>query len=386
MPRDAPRASEPRDDLVEVRDLVVRHGWNATAYQILNPGMERWFSARRDAVVGYVTHGGYRVVAGSPVCAASRLAEVIEEFESDTHARGLWSCYFAADERVAEELAQRGPFDRILLGAQPVWNPHDWPDILRRKASLRAQLNRARNKQVTASRWSRQQAEDHPELLRCLEEWLETRGLPPLHFLVEPETLGRLYDRRVYVAVQDAADPAVEMQGIPTVRGFLVASPIPKRDGWLIEQIIRGRGAPNGTSELLLDAAWRDLADSGAKYVTLGLSPLSSRSDVEFLHHRVWLRLALGWVRAHGRRFYDFDGLDAFKAKFLPERWEPIWAITSERRVGLGTLWAISGAFGRMSPPKLLLLALWRGLVKEIRWLRDRFARVFESVRAAIRP
>ena len=326
----------------------------------------------RPAAIGWV--------AGSPVCRPSRLKDVLEEFEDDTHARGLWSCYFAADERVAQELAQRGPFDRILLGAQPVWDPHDWPDILERKASLRAQLNRAHNKDVSAARWSRQRAEDHPDLHRCLEDWLETRGLPPLHFLVEPETLGRLYDRRVYVAVQPSGRPnAAEI-----VRGFLVASPIPQRNGWLIEQIIRGRGAPNGTSELLLDAAWRDLAESGAEYVTLGLSPLSRRTDVEFSHHRAWLRFALGWVRAHGRRFYDFDGLDAFKAKFLPQRWEPIWAITSERRVGLGTLWAISGAFGQMSPPKLLTLALWRGLVKEIRWLRAgfrRFAKADPSLR-----
>lgn len=365
--RPAVGGMELRGDLGEVRELVVRHGWNATAYQILNPGIERWFSTRRDAVVGYVTYGGYRVVAGGPVCAASRLGAVLEEFEDDTHARGLWSCYFAADERVADELAQRGPFDRILLGAQPVWDPNEWPQILERKASLRAQLSRARNKDVSASRWPRHQAEDHPELHRCLDDWLETRGLPPLHFLVEPETLGRLYDRRVYVAVQGERR---------TVLGFLVASPIPQRDGWLIEQIIRGRGATNGTSELLLDAAWRDLADTGARYVTLGLSPLSQRCDISYPHQRIWLRFVLGWVRAHGRRFYDFDGLDAFKAKFLPARWEPIWAITSERSVGPATLWAISGAFGRMSPPRLLVVALWRGLVKEIRWLGGRLGRL----------
>jgi phosphatidylglycerol lysyltransferase len=355
---------ERRDDLAEVRELVVSYGWNATAYQILNPGMERWFSAARDAVVGFVTYGGYRVVAGSPVCAHERLGAVIEEFEKDTYQQGLRSCYFAADERLAQELAQRGPLDRILLGAQPVWDPHDWPGILRGKASLRAQLNRARNKGVSAERWDRERAEAQPSLHRCLEEWLETRGLPPLHFLVEPETLGRLFDRRIYVAVQDGAGA-----GGRQVRGFLVASPIPLRGGWLIEQIIRGRDAPNGTSELLLDAAWRDLAASGSRYVTLGLSPLSQRSGIEFRVPQAWLRLVLGWVRAHGRRFYDFDGLDAFKAKFLPSSWEPIWAITSERRVGLGTLWAISGAFGSMSPPRLLLLALWRGVVKELRWL-----------------
>ena len=345
------------------------HGWNATAYQILNPGIERWFSAQGDAVVGFVTSAGYRVVAGSPVCAPERLAEVVDELEADTRVRGLSTCYFAADERLARRLERRGPLDRILLGAQPIWNPAGWPTILEHKASLRAQLNRARNKGLRIERWDAQAA-DHPELHRCLEEWLGTRGLPPLHFLVEPETLGRLYERRVFVALLDA-----------TVLGFLVASPIPARRGWLIEQNIRGHQAPNGTTELLIDAAWRDAAQLGADFVTLGLSPLSRRAEVVEPRQHLWLRALLGWVRAHGRRFYDFDGLDAYKAKFVPDAWEPIYAITSERRLGLGTLYAIAGAFGQTSPPLLVLRALGRAARQELRWTRERWRKPRSSGR-----
>lgn len=354
----APATPETLD---AVRDLVIHHGWNATCYQILNPGFERWFSQREDGVVGFVTCAGYRVVAGSPICSEARLEEVVTEFEAASRARGLRTCYFAADERLAGRLARRGPLDRVLLGAQPVWDPAKWQGILEHKASLRAQLNRARNKGVKASEWSGDRATDHPRLHRCLEEWLETRGLPPLHFLVEPETLGRLYDRRVFVA---------EQRG--DVVGFLVASPVPARNGWLIEQIIRGRAAPNGTAELLVDAAWRALGAEGADYVTLGLSPLSRRSGVEPPGQHLWLRGLLAWVRAHGLRFYNFEGLDAFKAKFVPDRWDPIWAITSERRVSLWTLYAIAEAFGKMPPALLLARALRRAVRKEAEWLRQR--------------
>ncbi len=347
--------------LARVRELVGHHGWNATAYQILNPGFERWFSEAGDAVVAYVTYAGYRVVAGAPVCAPERLGEVVSAFEDDTHRQRLWTCYFAADGRLARRLERRGPLDRILLGAQPVWDPASWPRILEHKASLRAQLNRARNKGVVASEWPPQRATDNPRLHRCLEQWLETRGLPPLHFLVEPETLGRLYDRRIFVAEQGGA-----------IVGFLVASPVPARNGWLIEQNIRGAGAPNGTAELLIDAAWRALAASGAEYVTLGLSPLSRRSGVAPPRQHLWLRALLAWTRAHGKRFYNFEGLDHFKAKFMPERWEPIWAITSERRVNLLTLYAIAEAFGKMSPLIFVPRALGRAVKNEIQWLRRR--------------
>ena len=55
-----------------------------------------------------------------------------------------------------------------------------------------------------------------------------------------------------------------------------------------------------------------------------------------------WLALTLRWVRAHGRRFYNFDGLDAFKAKLRPEAWEGIYAISAERRFSPRTLHAIA--------------------------------------------
>lgn len=349
--------------LRRVRELILRHGWNATVYQILNPGIERWIAGEGDAVVGFVTAHGHRVVAGAPVCADERLADVVAEFEADTRRRGLRACYFGAGERLARTLAARGPFDRLFLGAQPCWNPHRWPEVIAGKASLRAQLLRARNKGVTVSRWPAPVATNHPELVRCLHEWLDTRGLPPLHFLVEPDTLGRLWDRWILVA---------ELEGRPV--GFLVASPIPQRDGWLVEQNIRGADAPNGTTELLLDAAMEAFAADGSSYATLGLCPLSRRAQIALPPQRAWLRLVLGWVRAHGRRFYDFDGLDAYKAKFLPETWEPIYAITGGGRVGLHTLYAIAGAFGRTHPPLLIARALVRAVGQELRWLRRRLS------------
>ena len=55
------------------RQLVMRYGWNATAYQILNPGMLDWFSPDGNAVVGFVQYHQVRVVAGAPVCAEERL-------------------------------------------------------------------------------------------------------------------------------------------------------------------------------------------------------------------------------------------------------------------------------------------------------------------------
>jgi phosphatidylglycerol lysyltransferase len=337
------------------------HGWNATAYQIVNPGMSLWFTSTNDAAVGYVERGHIRVVAGSPVCAEERLADVVAEFERDCAENRRRVCYFGAEGRLEGLLRSTQTHSMVLLGAQPSWNPAQWASIIASKSSLRAQLNRSRNKGIVVSPMSAEEATGHPALRRVLNEWLATRGLPPMHFLVEPDTLTRLFDRRVFVARSRTGE----------IVAFLVASPAPARGGWLIEQFVRGRNAPNGTVELLLDSAVRSFAAEGYDYVTLGLAPLSRHGSGPEANP-MWLRLLLRWVRAHGRRFYNFEGLDNFKAKFLPERWEPVYAIVNESRFSPGALYAIAAAFSDRSPLSTIARALWRSARTEGRWLRRR--------------
>ena len=336
---------------------MLAHGWNATAYQIVNPGISHWFAAAGDAVVGYTEWSGVWVVAGAPVCRPERLAEVAAELEHQAARAGKTVCYFGAEARLEAVYRNDRGRARVLLGAQPVWDPTGWSAIVSGNASLRAQLNRARNKQVSVTEWTAGRAESSPALREILAQWLATRGLPPLHFLVEPETLSRLGDRRVFVATRAEVPVA-----------FLVASPVPCRRGWLVEQFVRGTGAVNGTTQLMVDAAMRGLAESGAGYVTLGLAPLSRRAGQEE-HNPLWLRGLLGWVRAHGRRFYNFDGLDAFKARLQPERWDPVFAIAAAPTFSPRFLYAIAGAFSGGSPVALVARGLARAASTELGWL-----------------
>ena len=302
-------------------------------------------------------HAGTRIVAGAPVCAAERIDAVAEEFGADAARAGHRVCYFGAGARLEAIFSARGGHALVLLGAQPVWDPREWPSVMARRASVRAQVHRARNKSVAVAEWSAARAGSSAELRRCLTEWLASRGLPTLHFMVEPDTLGRLADRRVFVAERGGR-----------VVAFLIASPVPAREGWLVEQLVRGRDAPNGAAELLVDAAMRTVGASGSRYATLGLSPLSRRSGVRGGPEPLWLAMTLRWVRAHGRRFYNFEGLDAFKSKFAPMAWEPIYAIGAGPRFRPRELYAIAGAFSRGSPVTLVARALaaaaWRELAR----------------------
>lgn len=343
-----------------VRELVMAYGWNSTSYQIINPGIKHWFSAAGDAVVGFVSSYGIRVAVGAPVCAENRLQEVSAEFESDAAGKNERVCYFCAEQRL-ESICENSNHKKILLGAQPIWQPHNWQAIVSNHKSLRAQLNRARNKGVTVAEWSNEKAKNNLALIKCLHKWLDAKGLPPLHFMVETDTLSRLFDRRVFVAEHQSK-----------VVGFVTLSPIVKRNGWLFEQFVHCPGAPNGTVELMIDAAMREAAEAGSEYATLGLAPLSTRAPVAPFRNPIWLRFLLAWVRIHGKRFYNFDGLDAFKAKLQPEKWEPVFAISNESRLSPKTLYAIAGAFSENAPVSLVFSGVGRAVKTEIKWLKGK--------------
>ena len=345
----------------KARQLILAYGWNSTSYQILNPGIGRWFSAANDAVIGFVSSFGVRVAAGAPVCALESLPEIAAEFENDAKRKNERVCYLAAEARLEAVYKDSPNHAKISLGAQPVWEPKNWANIVATNKSLRSQINRARNKKVVVSEWSNERAAQNPLLIECLHKWLAEKGLPPLHFLVEPDTLSRLFDRRVFVAERENE-----------VVGFVMLSPVAQRNGWLFEQFVYRPGAPNGTVELMIDTAMRALAESGCDYATLGLSPLSTRADVPPFDNPLWLRIMLAWMRKHAQRFYNFDGLDAFKAKLQPERWEPIFAIYNRPRISFRMLYAIASVFSANKPIRLVLGGLWRAVLTEIRWLRKK--------------
>lgn len=339
--------------------MVLQHGWNTTCFQLVNPKLRHWFGT--DSVVGYVVKAGVAVVAGAPVCAFDRLPTVMAEFEEFCHRSRLRVCYFGAEQRLRDATTDNPQYCRVILGAQPLWQPQHLVDATNRTPSLRAQVNRALNKRVQVEEWSTEAAERNADLNQILTQWLKTRGLPPMHFLVEFDNLEHVQGRRIFVAMQDDHPIA-----------FLGLSPIPARNGWLTEQFPRGRKAPNGTVDLLMVKAAEKLATEGADLLTMGIVPLATKAEDATADNPAWLRLGTTWARAHARRFYNFTGLEWFKDKFQPDTWEPIYAISRERNFSLWTLYAIAAAFTDSPPPVVLVKALWQALKEEVRRLKKK--------------
>ena len=298
--------------------------------------------------------GRVRVAAGGPV--GGDAAAAARQFEADAHAAGARVLWFGL-----ETLAEVGP-DRpaLVIGAEPVWRAGRWPEIVQSKRSVRAQIRRATHKGVTVEAWSTERVQRSAVLREVLDAWLGTRGLPPLAFLASPYVLDAR-DRQVWVASVGAQ-----------VVGYLALRPGPEV---LLEWIIQRPDAPNGTASCLVDRVMRSLPP--ASTVTLGLVPLSQRAPLSDAQPSLGVRALLAWTRAHATRFYNFEGLERFKAKFVPDQWRPLYLATDGRPITVVTFHAVAAAFASpRSPTRFVARALADALADELRgagsWLQRR--------------
>jgi phosphatidylglycerol lysyltransferase len=316
-------------DRLRVLDLLRGHAWNSTSFQVLEEGFRYAFDEQTGGCAAYVETAGAWVVAGAPIASEAEYGAVAHRFIARAKAAGRRAAFFAVEERFlrATELPS------ILVGEQPVWDPLQWDATIatRQAKSLREQLRRARAKGVAVRRVTPEEIANVESPVRravesLIERWLGSRGMAPMGFLVDVQPFAFAEERRYFVAEQAGR-----------VVGFLAAVPVYARSGWLLEDLLRDPGAPNGTAELVVDFAMRALAAEGSPYVTLGLAPLAGTSG--------WLQVVKEWTRA----LYDFEGVRAFKAKLRPHAWEPIYLAYAPGGSANAALFDALAAFARGS-------------------------------------
>ena len=277
-----------------------------------------------DGYVAFVDTGGAWVAAGAPIGPSAEAPQRAQRFVQRARQEGRRACFFGVDE----SLADRAQLRSLALGAEPRWDPRAWTDVLSSSRSLREQLRRARAKRVTVRQLESAELAPGQDTRRQLTDlastWLSSRSMAPMGFLVRLDLFGHA-DERLYLAAERGEE----------LVGLLVAVPIYQESGWLVEDLLRAPHSPNGTMELLIDAAMQRFVELDSPVVSMGMAPLAG----EVAPPLRALRRLTGWL-------YDFEGVRAFKEKLGPGHWQPLVVAfphtTSRVRVVLDTLTAFS--------------------------------------------
>ena len=313
------------------REIVLRYGSGSFCCRILQAGFEYWFSSKTCAVIGYKHRGHYLVCGGKPACSYKEYRAVLAEFEQWARRRCLEIIFFGVEK---EEAKYHHRYASLALGAEPIWEPSHWTGCVAQSNGLRKQVRRATNKGVSIVEMVAGQASARDSMRRILARWVASRAMPPLGFLADV--------RPPWVADEQQIILAAEQHG--QMIAYITACPIPQGRGYLIDQIVRMPDAPNGTSELLIDAMMCRLYRRGAQFVSLGLVALSRHAPKASMDAS-WLGVAQRLARRYGSQWYNFAGLDAFRSRLSPQRWEPLYIMFSRRLTAWDAAYGAASAF-----------------------------------------
>ena len=337
----------PRD---RAHILVERHGWNTTSFQTLEPHFRYWFSTDGQGMVAYYDLPTGWVAAGAPVAPEESLGRIAAAFIEDGRRAGKAVSFFGLHDRGVELLGDR--VEALKVGEQPWWDPQHWESRHTVRREVASQIRRAGRKGVRVAAVDPARMKDQASTQRRAAEsvmraWSRSRPMSAMGFLVYLDPFTFSESRRYFLAEQD---------GRPV--GFLALVPIAARNGWFLEDLLRIPDAPNGTAEMLVDAAMRAIAAEGARYATLGMVPLKGfeSSPVELPR---WGRTLFRFSSRYLNAFYGFEGLAAFKSKFHPEGWENIYLAGAPRVTPITVLSTLL-AFARARPVRFILATLAR--------------------------
>jgi phosphatidylglycerol lysyltransferase len=225
------------------------------------------------------------------------------------------------------------------VGASPYFDLQTWDPHGNSAKGLRLGLNRARKAGVTVEPLNSITDGLRREVAKLCDEWLDARPagiefgwlfrLAPFeNWTVKKYFTARTEDGRLV--------------------GLLAASPIPAREGWYLEDVLRTLDAPVGTADLLVFEVLRSLAAQGAKIATLGTVPLSEIGTDNITAKSFFVQQTLSLIRKNLGTVYNIEGLRCFKSKFVPSWWESEYVVVSKGvlqapRTGLAILGAIFG-------------------------------------------
>jgi lysylphosphatidylglycerol synthetase-like protein (DUF2156 family) len=328
--------------------LVQRHAYNGLALLTLYDGWRYFEYPGIDGFVAYELHRRAAVACGDPVCAEADLRALLTRFAEYCGTHGWRLAFVGASARVGKVAAALG-LNAVKIGEEPLFDLSR-PSLRGRAAKkARSAINLARRSGITVEEYRRPLPATDAEIEEVAAEWLQTRKGLPMAFLLRSRPLALRDQKRIFIASQG-----------DRIIGVITCSPAPARMMLLVEELLRRRDAPYGTSELLIDAAREAARRDGHALFSLGVSPLQGASRQPYGRTRL-VRALIAICYSQANFIYSFHSLNHFKKKFGPTFWEDSFLVY---KTGLlATALAVVAAFSPDGIPSLLL-------PRRLQWLR----------------
>ncbi|MGE0043676.1 MAG: bifunctional lysylphosphatidylglycerol flippase/synthetase MprF [Vicinamibacterales bacterium] len=304
----SPVAAPPTDaELARAQAIVDGQPYTSATLVFLRDKALLW-SDDGTAFLMYAVQGRTWVAMGDPVGPPARHAALIERFIERADDYEATPVFYEVRQFGLHRYADRG-LTFVKLGEE-ARVPLDTFTLEGSRGAKGRQAIRKLEREGATFRVldTEEVAAVMPRLREISDAWLRAKSVAEKGF-----SLGFFdedYVRRFPAAV-------IEQRG--RIVAFATVWPSPQREELSVDLMRHADDAPGGVMDGLFFHLLAFGREQGYAWFNLGMAPLSGFESSQVAP--LWIRLG-AWLQKHGGRFYNFQGLRAYKEKFAPV-WEP---------------------------------------------------------------
>lgn len=310
---------------------------------------------------GYVQKGSVTVFALEPLIPSFDSNVIADEYhaawrEFDEEVKTKIVLYVSVYDDFLSILKKAG-YQALHIGKEPYVLLSNCIPTGKSGKGVRAARNQALRAGVAVEEWSANKIQADKkvevEMREILKRWKSRNVMELGGFLNTVNPFEKMKDRRYFLARKNNEQ----------LEAFLVATPIPGKKSYFLEDMVVRPGAARGAGELLTLEAMIALAESKAEMASLGVVALTSINENSGYKLPRTINTIFIKIPKFLSRFYNASGLETFRKRFKPHIWENVsLAVKNNPSSGVSDTKAWFRAFGALLlcfTPKFRLSSEW---------------------------
>lgn len=317
-----------RQDIVN----IVRRWADVNTDGILDASCQLFSSSSIEGLIGYRIEASNAVVFGDPVCPEEHKGTLAQEFQAYCKNKNLGVVYAVASEEFAKWAVANIQSVAVEFGEKFVLNPLSNP--MNNKGSkaglVRKKVKHALAEGVFVEEYRGNDPEMEAAIQGVADAWLDSRHGPQVYLANISLFKDRTGKRWLY------AKQAGHLVGI------LLLNQLKANEGWLLNNVMITKNAPNGLSELLVISALQMLEIENCQHVIIGPVPAKRLGKIEGLGR--FATTLTRWAYKGAQKVFRLGGHEVFWEKFQPAV-KPAFLLFPENNLSISSIKALLRAF-----------------------------------------
>lgn len=302
-----------KHDKEKMFHIVNKYGQNPMSYLALENDKKYFFGVISSGAVAYAVVMDTVVVCGDIICSDDDAVIFISEFMGFCRENNYSILFLNVTKKFLDLYNSMG-FESIKYGEDACFQLSDYSLAGGRAAKVRAAINHANKAGITVSEYKpteHKNIETEREIREISNEWLTSKKIGELSFMLGGIGLAEPYDRRFFTAYD----------AMGKMLGFVVFVPYDGKKAYLADVTRRRKDAPQGVIEKLIYDGFMALKEEGVVWGNMGLIPLGNVRE-DGIPAKVPTRL-FEYVYENLNYIYGFKLLKHAKEKYGPTEWQP---------------------------------------------------------------